>query len=153
IFDAGNKVGLHAASDLGGGHVHIDAVRAFGNDVGLFRNFVVDFVNRPELSMRTLAPRAHPEQLAVAELPIEMRRNFENVISKFDKDMAAGKPWTVKRLATEIDKEVYGAAEKADIARNRRVFAANMDRLIESGPKTLAIRGVTDHPNAEGFAR
>lgn len=49
IFESASNLGLKPHKRIGGGHVNMDLETAFGDDHRLFRNFIVDRYNHPEL--------------------------------------------------------------------------------------------------------
>ncbi|CAF1366082.1 unnamed protein product [Didymodactylos carnosus] len=56
IFDTASAIGLKPHRRIGGGHFHLDKETHFGKDNSvLFRNFLVDLMNRPELFLGGLS--------------------------------------------------------------------------------------------------
>jgi hypothetical protein len=145
VFGTAKDAGLVPHAFRGGGHVHIGLQSAFGDDVLLFRNFVVDYFNRPELALHGLRDRASGEALHLASLPEKLRDAFRKIVDEFDADYRAGKKWSIRDLAERIDSEVYGEAERMGLARNRRVFALNFDNIFtqrDPAKQTLEIRAI-----------
>lgn len=104
IFELSKKVGLsHARSHDLGGHLHIGADSVFAKEPVLFRNFMVDYMNRPELAQgyfgRDSANAPH-----IIELRKRDRLELQKVIDEFDQ---AETPWDARRLASEVQCRVY----------------------------------------------
>ncbi len=55
VFDSAFEVGLTPHRRLGGGHIHLDIETHFNHNELVFRNFVVDLFNSPELFMGALS--------------------------------------------------------------------------------------------------
>lgn len=103
LFDCMERVGLKPHSVAGGGHINIGLRSAFNNDVHLLRNFIVDYMNHPELA------HVFGEQWAngphLVSLGTERKQAFKAVIDRFD--AARGEGWNIESLVTAIEKEVY----------------------------------------------
>ncbi len=106
IFGSAKDLGMKPHERIGGGHLNVDLVTGFDNgDARLFRNFVVDRINNPELVWGIFGNHmgnAPP----VSALERRLHWQMENIIKEFDEkgiyDFAA-----LQNLAQEIEKRVY----------------------------------------------
>lgn len=101
IWDSAKKIGLNPHSRVGGGHIHLEIKSFFGEDRNLFRNFLVDLANHPELFLGALGfdlLNAPP----VAVLFGKQKQNFEGILAEFDKGSM-----NINKLMAQINSEVY----------------------------------------------
>lgn len=55
LYQSATDIGLHPSYTAGGGHIHFGVEGLFGGDPKLFRDFMVDLYNHPELASGLLA--------------------------------------------------------------------------------------------------
>lgn len=84
VWKSAKKAGVAPHKSLGGGHLHLDIESHFGNDKLLFRNFVVDLANRPQLFMGGFGINYFNPPLSLYE-PNELG-GFKKIIADFDTD-------------------------------------------------------------------
>jgi len=102
IFRVAELAGLYPHKDYGGGHIHIGSTSGFGDDALLFRNFLVDFTNHPDLALDILdknIANAPP----ISSLSTKQKAAFKGVIAAFDR----GEIKTIQQLARAIFYTVY----------------------------------------------
>lgn len=101
LFEAAATAGLRPDDRIGGGHQHFDLVSYFGGDALLFRNFIVDLANRPELFLGGLSlDLLNAPPLAI--LKPEQVDAFAAVIANFDRH-----PTSIAKLKRAINEQVY----------------------------------------------
>jgi len=102
VFETAKFIGLEPHPDIGGGHIHIGLDSAFEQDSMLFRNFIVDFTNHPELARGVLS---HDESNspALADAENEIKEEFQKVIHYFDQGLIR----RIEDLAHKIEVSVY----------------------------------------------
>lgn len=83
IFDMLKASGLEPHRAFGGGHIHLGAISAFGNDVKLFRNFLVDTANHTELASGALENDAE-NATPLYKLNKNQRKAFKKLIDRAD---------------------------------------------------------------------
>ncbi len=101
IWDSAKKIGINPHARVGGGHIHLEIKSFFGNDRNLFRNFLVDLANHPELFLGALGfdlLNAPP----IAILFGKQKQNFEKILAEFDKGAMS-----INELMAKINSEVY----------------------------------------------
>ncbi|OHE20558.1 MAG: hypothetical protein A2540_03575 [Sulfurimonas sp. RIFOXYD2_FULL_37_8] len=83
LFENAKNLGLLPDPEYGGGHIHIGLESAFENDDLLFRNFMVDFFNHPEIASgiwkEDLLNAPH-----LTKLPNEKINRFIELVETFD---------------------------------------------------------------------
>jgi len=84
VWKSAKKVGVTPHKRLGGGHLHLDLKSHFGHDRLLFRNFVVDLMNRPELFMGGLGLNYFNPPLAF--YGPKAAKKFKKLVAKFDQN-------------------------------------------------------------------
>jgi len=145
IFDIAAELSLRADPVAGGGHLHLDIGRSFGNDPRLFRAFLVDFCNNP-LALEVLEndPTNSP---VMAQLAQQHRTEFASVIKKFDLSLDHYKgsgAQAIQTLALDIEKRVYKGSSLYDPAEKYQ--ALNLRRILDTGvaegERTLEIRSI-----------
>jgi hypothetical protein len=138
IWNSAKSVGLLPQERMGGGHIHLDIRSHFGNDSLLFRNFLVDLMNRPELFLGGLGfnLKAAPP---LALMPPEFIDAFEKVIRRFDKGKMSR-----EQLMDAINLEVYDLSKHG----GRKNHAINLDHR-----ETIEIRGNRPQESLEHFIK
>ncbi|MDB9786521.1 hypothetical protein OAB57_00300 [Bacteriovoracaceae bacterium] len=144
--------GLKPHKRIGQGHLHIGIDTFSKKDEGvmvedpqLFRNFIVDYVNHPTLSMGGLGaiPNNAPP-LGILEK--KQQNEFRNVIAEFDANKI---PQTIFDLAYAIENRVYSktySSIKSFSDHPKKYQALNFSKITSlSQPeanRTLEIRGI-----------
>ena len=101
IWGSAAEIGLKPHSRVGGGHMHFDIATHFGDNALLFRNFVVDLINHPELYMGILSlDYLNAPPLAIQKK--EQREALKALLQRFDQ----GK-MTIKDFKSAMNSEVY----------------------------------------------
>ena len=99
LFDSTEAVGLKPKF---AGHIHVGVQSAFGTNALAFRNFIVDWVNHPELGTHILHQPNH-NSTPISILPLKQRLAFAKVIQEFDARKING----IYELAKAIQERVY----------------------------------------------
>ena len=143
IWNTGHQIGLAPQERIGGGHLHLDIDTHFHGDAFLFRNFIVDLANRPELFLGGLGLdllNAPP----LAALGPESIDAFEKVISDFDQH-----PTDIATLRRRIRTEVYRHTPVMGRgAKTEKFQAVNL-----SHGETIEIRGLRPQTSLAHFIR
>ncbi|MGE3760541.1 MAG: hypothetical protein AB7H97_22435 [Pseudobdellovibrionaceae bacterium] len=163
IFSAAWEAGLRPDDFIGGGHIHIGTV--FKDDPQLLRDFTVDFMNNPALSMGIF--HYNPLfALHIADADPFRQLRFLQMIRRFDADKAEGYLWSARRFAEEFhggDRPGQGVFEdfvnpfaKSDVAEHHdlRNFALNLRNFIGSSAGSLdtaEIRAILPQKNFHDF--
>lgn len=163
IFSAAWEAGLRPDDFLGGGHIHIGTV--FTRNPQLLRDFTVDFMNHPSLSMGIL--HYNPLfALHIADADPERQLRFLKMIKRFDEDKAEGYLWSAKRFAEEyhggerpgqgVFEDFVNPFAKQDIAEQHdlRNFALNLRNFIGSAAgalDTAEVRAILPQKNFHDF--
>jgi hypothetical protein len=142
LFEAAKKVGLSPQPRIGGGHQHLDLESYFHGDAVLFRNFVVDLMNRPELFLGGLSL----DLLNAPPLAVLSKRQiaeFARVVAEFDRH-----PTSIRTLKDRINKRVYTRTYVQSRSQNRELlaFMARQEKFQAINllhPETVEIRGLT----------
>ncbi len=101
IWDSAKKIGISPHTRVGGGHIHLEIKSFFGSDRNLFRNFLVDLANHPELFLGALGfDLLNAPPLAI--LFGKQKQNFEKILADFDKGSMS-----INELMARINSEVY----------------------------------------------
>ncbi len=145
IFETMALAGMKPHESRGGGHIHIGLKSMFNNDAVAYRNFIVDYLNHPELATMILRDSSASESRHYGSMPGELRKAAAEAIAQFDLSLKTGTPWTMKDLAAELQNKVTNVlAYDMQIARNHRVFAINLDPIFTTEPedRTVEIRAI-----------
>ncbi|MCO5143617.1 MAG: hypothetical protein M9962_11050 [Oligoflexia bacterium] len=146
IFQAAEKMGLKPAKTLGGGHIHIGYLEAFKDDPQLFRDFVVDYANHPDLSFGVMGSSLENSPPIVA-LEKNQQEEFKKLIAEFDHSSMSGED-----LAKAIDERVYTKTLKYmspkhyQAMKMRRVY----DEIFQN-QKTVEMRAVRPQQSVEQY--
>jgi hypothetical protein len=129
IFKPARDLGLTADPWLGGGHISIDMLSAFGSDALLLRNFLVDQANFPELQLYVLGGdlgNAPP----VSSLKESSQEAFKELIAGFDQEH-----WTLNALISRVQFHVYNNNPRGFPSRHAQaVRLSEAGRLTDSLP-------------------
>ncbi len=149
LFSVGEAVGIKPHSFNGGGHIHMDIKSAFGNDVKLFRNFLVDFMNHQELGGDGVLGGDFQNAPHLSELEKFQRREFRKVIGEFD----SGEINSIRELTDAINKRVY-RGNPAGWGPTEKYQALNLLRaLLEDGESTVEFRGIDPQRDFDEFLK
>ena len=155
IFGTAEQAGLADASRIfgqswAGGHIHIGASSSLGGDAELFRNFLVDYANHPELGTGIFSNdwmNAPP----LVGLPKRNQEHFVWAIRDFDQ----GKIRDVRSLAKLISITVYDTTVDTHIAPTEKYQAFNVTRIVNDGfadeERTIEIRAIHPQASADEF--
>lgn len=149
LFGNAKKAGLAPHERLGGGHLNIGLESAFGEDSLLFRNFIVDQANHPELNLGILG--GHPgNSPTISQLSPAGRQQFARVISEFD---GSGKK-DAFFLAREIQRRAYISnplnwVHGLNHYQNLRL--GSVDKSLPPGERRVEIRGIRPQKSMEEF--
>lgn len=146
IFDSAAKIGLKPEKKLGGGHIHIGYAEAFGNDPLLFRDFLVDFANNPDMANGIFSDSIEnaPPIISLGE---KNRQAFIETIEDFDR-----KPRSGEALARTIAAKVYTNTTKFTSPKHYQ--ALKLERIHNAkfkNQKTLEIRSFRPQQSAEQY--
>lgn len=83
VFNLADSIGLKPHERIGGGHINIDMKTAFGDNPLLFRNFIVDHANYPELSWGVFGSHLGNSP-PIASLGHDQVEAFLDVVYEFD---------------------------------------------------------------------
>lgn len=101
IFSLAEKLNLKPDWSAGGGHLNMGLASAFEKNPILFRNWLVDIANNPELFWGILG-KDTSNAPTLTDLGEERIRAFYKIIQEFDQN-----PTDIMRLASRIKNEVY----------------------------------------------
>lgn len=148
LFTSAAKTGITPhIGGRGGGHIHMDFATTFGNDAKLFRNFVVDFMNHPELGGDGVLGGSKSNSPPLARLSLEQKNEFRAVIAEFD----AGKIKTARDLSKAINNRVY-TSSTTNTTPPSKYQALNLVRMSEvDGVATVELRAISPQRNIEDF--
>lgn len=151
IFDAADLAELRPFMWSGGGHLHVDAQRAFGGNVRVFRDFIVDMNNHAALFL-FLMRGSPPNAPALWMLPEARQRSFLRLLAEVDARPSA---WRVETLADAIKTRVYSETVENWAPADKYQFI-NITRLTQRGPRgfaeserTAEVRGLGPQYSAE----
>lgn len=143
IFDAAASVGLYPSPSKGGGHINIGVESTFGRDAVLFRNFVVDCANHPELFQGILRWKSKEAAPALSALSVKMRDNFAGAIRDFDE----GRLRSIEELADVLNDEVEGFEGNPRYQAVSLVYVG----LRSRDERRIEVRGVRAQASADEF--
>ena len=157
IFEVAKNAHLVPMHQVGGGHLNVGFQSTFYDKPLLFRNWIVDMANHPEIgdgffeSDFTNSP-------TIAALSKTRRDRFAQILKRFDqgKFRIANDPGHVKEMqafAAAIDSEVYTGRALAEGGGNEPKYhhLANYtvsDNDVALGSKRSEIRGISTHYSA-----
>lgn len=153
IFDMAKTFDLLPHEVIGGGHINIGAESAFDKNHKLFRDFVVDFMNHPELGEGALDVGDIINAPTLADNGPVAMKNFDKVIKDFDN----GKIVSKEALALAIQDRVY---EKVDVPNEVtpskiKYQALNMTTIADKKTaiefQRLEIRSIRAQKNIDEF--
>jgi len=145
VWKAAKRVNLVPHKRLGGGHLHLDIETNFKGDRKLFRNFVVDLVNRPELFMGGFGLN-YFNAPPLSFYGSKALKSFSKIISNFDKKENI----SVSDLMVSIN-EFYETLSHPVTPTPDAKFQALNFKHFDFG--TLEIRGVRPQINVEHAER
>lgn len=140
---AKHKLFADPTSAGGGGHINIGVQSAFGDDVLLFRNFIVDMVNHHELFQGILENDLVSAPTLVDKGP-EALELFRRVIAQFDSGELGH---TIRDLAATIEDAVYAGEVKYQSIS----LTSIVDPNVPANLARVELRGVRAQANMEQF--
>ena len=141
VWDCASEVGLTPHYRVGGGHIHLDIKGHFKNNHTLFRNFIVDIFNHPELFMGafSLDYLNAPPFALLGENAIQ---SFARALDRYDRGEMSFNLWLSAILKSYRLSEDFGTTRIGDI----KFHVLNFDHS-----ETLEIRGFRPQVSAEHF--
>lgn len=134
LFETAREVGLMPHSRAGGGHIHISR-KAFDENLLLFRNFFVDFQNRPELIYGGLGNHLG-NSAPIAAMKPSIRDSLETVLKTFDFENKK-----INDFVSVLHSQVFTEGYFAEWGSPGYYQAFNMTRMYKSpDAATLEIR-------------
>lgn len=149
LYRSATDIGLHPSYTAGGEHIHFGVEGLFGSDPKLFRDFLVDLYNHPELASGILAGDSYNSPPMVA-LPKKNQKAFQKIIREFDES-----PTSINHLAQRIYDEVYSTSVSG-WDPPQKYQGVNISRLVEDfdpSEETIEIRFIRPQQNADQFKR
>jgi len=148
VFRMAKKLDVFPHASLGDGHISIGAASVFDDDPKLFRNFIVDQENNPQL-YSGLFGSDYLNARPMARLTPEERAGFIRVISAFDN----GEFQSIGEFRQRIFKEYFNDITRGAFnhyprdEKNRRI--ATLDG-VQIWPNNRAVRvtGISPLPNS-----
>lgn len=139
------QAGLRPHIRAGGGHIHISRT-AFEENALLFRNFFVDFQNRPELAFGALGNHLG-NSAPLSALKPKQRQAAEKVLRDFDPQRQK-----IDDLVALLHREVFTEGYFTEWGSGNYYQAFNMTRMRNGGGKaTLEIRSFRPQENTDVF--
>lgn len=125
IWQTGEEMGLKPHKRIGGGHINMDLKTAFPkNNALLFRNFIVDQANHPELIAGIFGNHTGNAP-PISALEPHLHDIFEDVIKVFDETMDyRGGLAAMEHLGKEVQGRVY-VSNPFWLENNKRVWTPN----------------------------
>lgn len=149
IFDSAAQMGLIPHEVDGCGHIHLGLAESFDNNSELFRNFIVDYANRPELTFGILGNQIENSP-PIAALKTHQRQAFQEVINAFDQ-----MPGTILDLAKQIELKVYTESIVKSWGGAKYYQALRFTRFTEGrvtdAEATVEMRGFRPQQNTQEF--
>jgi hypothetical protein len=132
IFKPMERFGLTPRPPLGGGHISID-FRIFEKNPLLFRNFLVDMANHPELGSGIWGSDLLNAPL-IQDLTWSQRLAFKRAIEDFD----SGRIQSAEQLANLINSKVYTRPVQWHLLldANKHMQAVGLKTILEDAPKS-----------------
>lgn len=149
LYQSATEIGLHPSYTAGGGHIHFGVEGLFGADPKLFRDFLVDLYNHPELASGILAGDSYNSPPMMA-LPKKNQDAFKKIIRDFDES-----PISINQLAKKIYEQVYSTSPSG-WEPPQKYQGVNISRLVEDfdpSEETIEIRFIRPQQNADQFKR
>ncbi len=147
LYRSATDIGLHPSYTAGGGHIHFGVEGLFGSDPKLFRDFLVDLYNHPELAAGILAGDSYNSPPMMA-LPKQNQDAFKKIIREFDES-----PTSINKLAERIYNKVYSSSPSG-WEPPQKYQGVNISRLVEDfdpSEETIEIRFIRPQQNADQF--
>lgn len=148
IFSFANELGYKAHFRIGGGHIHIDVLSAFGGSELAARNFIVDLMNRPELAMGALN-KDYLNAPPLAILKGNQRKNFIKKLHMYDDGKL-----TFKNFIMAINNRVYTSTFYSGFnsTGTKKFQAINLTRTTKNpGESTIELRFLRPQKSFEDF--
>ncbi|MGZ3771730.1 MAG: hypothetical protein ACXVCP_18390 [Bdellovibrio sp.] len=146
IWDTAAEVNLKPHSRIGGGHIHLEISSFFNNDRLLFRNFIVDLANHPELFLGGIGfdlLNAPP----IAILNDRQRRKFAELVNKFDQGQMS-----IPDFIDEIERDVYNHTFYPQYP-HQRAYPQKYQAVNLSHSFTIEIRGIRPEISANHYIK
>lgn len=148
LYQSARNLGLAPSRNTGGGHIHIGLDEFFENDPYLFRDFLVDVYNNPELGSGLLA-NDHYNSPPIQALPKASQKEFKQIIQEFDEV-----PTSIYELSRQISERVY-SRNVSGWKPVEKYQGVNLTRIINddipAAQKTVEIRSLRPQQSADQF--
>lgn len=141
VWDTAEEVGLKPHYRVGGGHIHLDLEGHFQQNHNLFRNFIVDLANHPELFMG-LFSLDYLNAPPLALLGRESIDQFSETLNQFDNDRMSLTEFTVAISKAYQLSRNFGTSG----VRDSKYQAVNFNHS-----QTLELRGFRPQVSMEHF--
>ena len=146
LFQSAREVGLEPHHKLGGGHIHISR-RAFKENSLAFRNFFVDFQNRPEIALGVFG-QSYENAPMLSVLKQSQRTAFEKALISFKN----AKNMSIDQFVKLINTKVYTQSFRPEWGSPTHYQALNLNRMAwEDQLATLEIRSFRPQKSVEIF--
>jgi hypothetical protein len=145
MFDTALKAGLKPPVGEET-HIHVGAHAAFGLDLHLIRNFLVDGINHPELTFLFAKSLANAPPLIL--MPKGKHDNFRGIVGQVDSGEIADLDTFVKKVRSRVYDETYDDEMENVNDKAQKYQQWNIERLrrkMKDGEKTVENRAVP-HP-------
>ncbi len=145
IFEVAKSLNMEPHERIGSGHINV-GLDGFDGDAKLFRNFLVDTANHPELTWGIFGNHLGNSP-PISALPIYSQKAFKKVIRDFD-----SKPTSITELARRIEYRVYTSNPYNWSSQYYQNLSFRS--VYEDTPAPLQrveIRGYRPQPSAESF--
>jgi hypothetical protein len=157
IFDLAKKdlarYNLTIFSRWGSGHVHVGFASTFEKNPRLFRNWLVDLNNHPEVFSGGVGDD-YPDAPTMNALGEDAQKEFAKVIQEFDE----GKITTSQALAEAVERRVYPFQKKRFGYKNLvKYHAINLTKVVDPKmpphARTVELRGIRAHRDVDEMLR
>lgn len=146
LFQSAREVGLEPHQNLGGGHIHVSR-RAFRENTLAFRNFFVDFQNRPEIGLGVFG-KSYQNAPMLSLLNPKNRIAFEKTLKK----LSQNKNMSLNEFVNLIREDVYTESYVPEWGGPTHYQALNLNRMNwEDQFATIEIRSFRPQKNVEIF--
>lgn len=165
VFGIGQSLGQAPITDLGGGHIHLGIRSHFQGNPVLFRNFMVDWMNHPDLMSALTGSKYNSPTFL--DLPSGRDQAFRSLLAEFDqrlqregflekpgRDPARGEQLMVE-FARALQTRVYTETLIQGWTPTEKYQAVNVTRLADDkvpwSQKTVELRFLAGQKSVNEF--